>query len=181
MRIISGVSRGIKLKTLPGGDVTRPTTDRVKEALFSAVQFKIEASTVLDLFAGTGQLGIEALSRGAAHCVFVDENKDASAIIKDNLKSAALADRASVACAGVEGYLFAAKQKFDLIFLDPPYKIDMIAKILPLLDNVLNDGGTIMAEAEKGANLPETSGNLVLKKVYKYGSTCLAKYEKPFV
>ena len=121
MRVIAGSARGVKLATLPGGDVTRPTQDRVKEGMFSAVQFLLEGARVLDLFAGSGQLGIEALSRGAARCVFIDENRAACAVVRQNLKAAGLYEKASVAESSAERYLAACRESFDLILLDPPY------------------------------------------------------------
>ena len=100
MRVIAGTARGVRLRTLPGTDVTRPTVDRVKEGMFSALQFLLPGARVLDLFAGSGQLGIEALSRGAASCVFIDENRAAVRIVQDNLRAAGLSARAS-RCTGI--------------------------------------------------------------------------------
>ena len=118
MRVITGSARGRRLKELTGME-TRPTTDKVKESLFSIIQFDIEGRRVLDLFAGTGQLGIEALSRGAASAVFIDRRADAVRLVKDNLELCGLSDRASVRCGDAMSYLRSG-EKFDLIFLDPP-------------------------------------------------------------
>ena len=96
MRVITGSARGRRLETLPGEDVTRPTSESVKEALFSMIQFEIEGRRVLDLFAGSGQLGIEALSRGAASCVFVENNKGARDVVERNILHCGLQDRASI-------------------------------------------------------------------------------------
>ena len=97
MRVISGTARGTRLAALPGEEITRPTVDRVKEGMFSAVQFLLAGARVLDLFAGSGQLGIEALSRGAARCVFIDSSREACAVVRQNLKAAGLFEKASVA------------------------------------------------------------------------------------
>lgn len=178
MRVIAGTARGTRLAALPGEDVTRPTVERVKEGMFSALHFLLENARVLDLFAGSGQLGIEALSRGAARCVFIDENRDAAVLIRENLKAAHLAERASVAQASAEGFAAACRETFDVILLDPPYRHDTVAQLLPQLDRLTAPGGVVMAETEYGAALPETCGALVLTKRYKYGTVALAKYEK---
>ena len=126
MRVITGSARGRRLKELTGME-TRPTTDKVKESLFSIIQFDIEGRRVLDLFAGTGQLGIEALSRGAASAVFIDRRADAVRLVKDNLELCGLSDRASVRCGDAMSYLRSG-EKFDLIFLDPPYAAGLLPR-----------------------------------------------------
>ena len=128
MRVITGSARGRRLKELTGME-TRPTTDKVKESLFSIIQFDIEGRRVLDLFAGTGQLGIEALSRGAASAVFIDRRADAVRLVKDNLELCGLSDRASVRCGDAMSYLRSG-EKFDLIFLDPPYAAGLLGPAL---------------------------------------------------
>ena len=121
MRVITGKARGKRLKELPGLD-TRPTTDRVKEGLFNVIQFDIEGRRVLDLFAGTGQLGIECLSRGASYCDFVDVSRTAAAIVRENLKTTGLEGQASVHQRDYSAFVQTARnQKYGLIFLDPPY------------------------------------------------------------
>ena len=120
MRVITGTARGRRLKE-PVGMETRPTTDRVKEGIFSSIQFEIEGRRVLDLFGGTGQMGIEALSRGAAHCTFVDLRKDAAAAIRENLALTDLSDAATVIQGDALAYLTRCQESFDVIFLDPPY------------------------------------------------------------
>lgn len=177
MRVIAGTARGTRLTALEGEDVTRPTIDRVKEAMFSAVQFMLEGARVLDLFAGSGQLGIEALSRGAAKCVFIDESTQAIAVVRENCKAAGVAARASIARESAQRYLADCREQFDVILLDPPYHHDTVPALLPLLEKVLAPGGVIMAETEYGAALPEKSGALTLKKRYKYGVVALARYE----
>ena len=121
MRVITGSCRGKKLKTLESLD-TRPTTDMVKEAVFSIIQFDVPASSVLDLFAGSGQMGIEALSRGASHCVFVDSNPEAVAIVKDNVDSCGFNKESRVLCMDSLEYLKVAKAGLDIVFIDPPYR-----------------------------------------------------------
>ena len=177
MRVIAGAARGVKLETLPGEDITRPTQDRVKEGMFSAVQFLLPGARVLELFAGSGQLGIEALSRGAARCVFIDENRGACAVVRQNLKAAGLYEKASVAQTGASQYLSACREQFDLILLDPPYGHGTVAALLPALARATAPGGTVLAETEYGAQLPDRCGALALKKRYKYGKTAFARYE----
>ena len=159
MRVISGTARGTRLAALPGEEITRPTVDRVKEGMFSAVQFLLAGARVLDLFAGSGQLGIEALSRGAARCVFIDSSREACAVVRQNLKAAGLFEKASVA------------------ETDPPYRQGTVAALLPAVAAVTAPGGTVLAETEHGAPLPERCGTLTLKKQYKYGTVALARYE----
>ena len=115
MRVISGTARGTRLAALPGEEITRPTVDRVKEGMFSAVQFLLAGARVLDLFAGSGQLGIEALSRGAARCVFIDSSREACAVVRQNLKAAGLFEKASVAETAAEMYLAACRERFPAV------------------------------------------------------------------
>ena len=125
MRVITGSARGRRLKELEGME-TRPTTDRVKEGLFNVLQFDIEGRRVLDLFAGTGQLGIECLSRGAASAVFVDKRPDAVKLIRENLKLCDLTDRARVVAGDSMEFLKSVREKFDLVLLDPPYQAELL-------------------------------------------------------
>ena len=171
MRVISGTARGTRLAALPGEEITRPTVDRVKEGMFSAVQFLLAGARVLDLFAGSGQLGIEALSRGAARCVFIDSSREACAVVRQNLKAAGLFEKASVAETAAEMYLAACRERF------PPYRQGTVAALLPAVAAVTAPGGTVLAETEHGAPLPERCGTLTLKKQYKYGTVALARYE----
>ncbi len=123
MRIITGEARGVRLLTLEGEETTRPTAERVKEAIFSAIQFEIEGRRVLDLFAGSGQMGLEALSRGAASAMFVDASEEAMAVVKENIRRTRLGDRARHLISDYRNYLRKARgrEEFDLVFLDPPY------------------------------------------------------------
>ncbi len=171
MRVITGSAKGVRLKT-PQGLETRPTADRVKEALFSVIQFDLPGSRVLDLFAGTGQLGIEALSRGAGSAVFVDNRKDAAALIKENLKKTKLEDKAKVVLADFDAFLLQNREQFDFIFLDPPYTGNFLDKALQKISeiDILSDGGIIICESpvEKQLFL-DLSG--FSRKEYRYGKT----------
>lgn len=176
MRVITGKARGTRLKSFEGTDV-RPTTDKVKEAIFSSIQFCIEGSSVLDLFAGTGQLGIEALSRGANSAVFVDHNKNSINIIKTNLQLTHLADE-NIRVLNEDSLIYIKNccKKFDFVFLDPPYRHDILPEILGNLPAILNDKAYIICEHENELNLPEKIGNLELSKKYKYGKISVSAY-----
>ncbi len=154
MRIITGSARGALIETLEG-DATRPTAERAKEALFSMIQFDIEGRRVLDLFAGSGQLGLEALSRGAASCTFTDEAREAVDVIIKNAKNARLFDRSRVSAIDFRAFLRGAAggEKYDLIFLDPPYASDYMAEALRMIDegDLLAVGGRIVCETDNGA------------------------------
>ncbi len=178
MRIIAGASRGIKLNTLEGQEITRPTIERVKEGLFSSIQFILEGSNVLDLFAGSGQIGIEALSRGASHCTFVDDNINAIEIIKTNLQLANLQDRATVIQTDAFSFIDKSAEKFNIVFLDPPYKSNVLQDILPQISKICKSEAIIIAESEKNAKLDSNYNDLLMKKHYKYGSVSVTKYIK---
>ena len=171
MRVITGSARGRRLKELEGQE-TRPTTDRVKEGLFSALQFDIEGRRVLDLFAGTGQLGIECLSRGAASAVFVDQRQDAVRLIRENLAVTDLADRARVVCADALEFLNRAGGPFDLIFLDPPYGTGLLEAALARCAggvDILAPHGIIAAEHPVDQPPPPPGGDCRLYRTYRYG------------
>lgn len=176
MRVITGTARGKRLETLPGDDITRPTAERVKEALFSAIQFDIEGRRVLDLFAGSGQLGIEALSRGASGAVFVDRNASAAAVVQKNLRAAGFFPQSQVLCTDALGYLAHPKDRFGLVFLDPPYASDCLLPALTAVVPHLEIGAIVMAECDAKTALPEQIGALVLEKQYRYGRVSLYKY-----
>ena len=179
MRVISGKARGVNLKT-PDGVLTRPTIDRVKEALFSIINFDIPASNVLDLFGGTGQLGIEALSRGAKSAVFVDQRDDACKLIKENLRRTKLEQDAKVVRMDYLDYLKRCKDKFDIIFLDPPYAevfLESALKCITEID-ILQSGGIIVAERPLGKDLPWDFEGYTRSKDYKYGKVLLTIYRK---
>jgi len=142
MRVITGTARGRRLETLPG-EVTRPTSDAVKEALFSIIQFETEGRSFLDLFAGSGQLGIEALSRGASRAVFVDSSKDAAAVIRKNVTKCGFADRSDVLCTDYRAYLSSSRESFSVILLDPPYSTGMLSDALKNSVRLLKPGGVM--------------------------------------
>lgn len=175
MRVITGIARGRRLKTLEGIDV-RPTTDKVKEAMFSAIQFDLPGATVLDLFAGSGQLGIEALSRGAAHAFFVDQSAKSIAVVHENLQATQLTESATVIQRNSHDYLQCCTKTFDLAFLDPPYRNGILEEILPLLSPHMNPNGKILCEHEETLDLPEKFDRIYLKKTYKYGKIKIALY-----
>lgn len=178
MRVITGSARGRKLKTLEGGDVVRPTTDKVKEAMFSIVHFELQNAVVLDAFAGCGQLGIEALSRGAQKAYFLDENKKAFEVVKENLKTTGLFERTVVLNTDTFSFVESTKEKFDIVFLDPPYKKGLTQKLLPLLSACCNAGALVVCETDYLEELPETAGDLQKLREYKYSKTKLTTYRK---
>ncbi|MDE7245173.1 MAG: 16S rRNA (guanine(966)-N(2))-methyltransferase RsmD, partial [Oscillospiraceae bacterium] len=155
MRVITGSARGRKLKELEGLE-TRPTTDRVKEGIFNIIQFDIEGRRVLDLFAGTGQLGIEALSRGAANATFVEQRRDAVSLIRGNLKITNLEAAAKVVCGGAVPFLQSTKERFDLVFLDPPFPANLWESTLTAISgfDILSDHGIIVCESPAEQSMP---------------------------
>ena len=179
MRVISGKARGVSLMT-PKGELTRPTADRVKEALFSIIQFDLPGAKVLDLFGGTGQLGIEALSRGAKHAVFVDAREDACRLIKENLKRTKLEGDSTVIRSDYLQYLNRCKDKFDIIILDPPYAEVFLENALNIITeiDILQSGGIIIAERPLGKDLPWDFEGFTRSKDYKYGQILLTIYRK---
>ncbi len=177
MRVITGSARGRKLKTLEGDEIVRPTTDRVKEAIFSIIQFDLEDAKVLDLFAGSGQLGIEALSRGAANAVFIDKSAQAVEIIKENLKTTGLFQKATVLNADSVSFIKNSKNKFDIVLLDPPYNKMLIDEVLENVADCCNDNATIVCETDFGEDLPETAGEFEKFREYKYSKTKITTYK----
>ncbi|MCQ2485719.1 MAG: 16S rRNA (guanine(966)-N(2))-methyltransferase RsmD [Clostridia bacterium] len=175
MRVITGTARGRVLKTLEGDDV-RPTTDRVKEAIFSIIQFEIEGRQVLDMFAGSGQLGIEALSRGAAYATFTDMSKDSVAIVKQNLLSTGLHRNSAVLQTDAVTFLKNYKKKFDIIFMDPPYSKGILQAALPYAVDSVNDGGVIVCEHPYGEEMPKDVGRFSIYREYKYGKLAITVY-----
>ena len=176
MRVITGSARGRKLKAPQGMDV-RPTTDSVKEAIFNIIQFDVEGRRVLDLFAGTGQMGIEALSRGARECVFVDSSRQSLNIVKENLKLCSL--QGTVISGDAVSYL-SRGEKFDLVFMDPPYDSDLYEKCLEALHqfDILSDGGIIICESRQDRTIPGTFLNDYSMKQYRYGKTKITVLRK---
>ena len=179
MRVITGSARGRRLKELEGME-TRPTTDRVKEGLFSALQFDIEGRKVLDLFAGTGQLGIECLSRGAASAVFVDRRADAVKLIRANLRLTELEDRARVVAGDSMEYLKSIREPFDIIFLDPPYAAGLLEPAIAHIAkfDILAPHGIIAAEHPADRVLPALAPPYRLHRTYRYGKIALTLYRR---
>lgn len=177
MRVITGKARGITLKT-PEGMRTRPTAERVKEALFSAVQFEIPESRVLDLFGGTGQLGIEALSRGAQSCTFVDCQESACRLIRENLRRTRLENMASVQRMDYMTFLNQCREKYSLILLDPPYAEVFLENALKRISeiDILADGGIIITERPAEKRLCGDFGDLYPARDYRYGKTCITLF-----
>lgn len=158
---------------------TRPTTDKVKEGLFSIIQFDIEGRRVLDLFAGTGQLGIEALSRGAAEAVFVEKRMDAVRLVKENLALCQLQDQARVHAGDSLAYLRSG-EKFDLIFLDPPYGSDLLDQALEMIAafDICRAHGIIVAESAADKVLPTLAPPYRLYREYRYGQIKLTVFHR---
>lgn len=175
MRVITGSARGRKLITLEGDDV-RPTTDIVKEALFSIIQFEIEGRKVLDLFGGCGQLAIEALSRGAHSAVIVDASKKSVEVIKQNLETTGFSKQAVVLNSDALAFLSRRSEKYDIAFLDPPYSKGLLEKALERISDVMNEGGVVICEAPFKDELPEKAGTFKMIRKYRYGKTGLFLY-----
>ena len=178
MRVISGLARGKRLLFPPEAAGVRPTVDRVKEGLFSAIQFAIPGAKVLDLFAGSGQLGIECLSRGADFAVFIDQNRDCADCVKQNLKTCGFFDKARVSVGDGENFLKRTADTFDIIFLDPPYGAGLLGKLLPLVADKLNPRGTVVFEQPAEEDFIEEVQGLEFKKRYKYGKIFITIFEK---
>ena len=170
MRIITGTARGVKLESLEG-EATRPTTDRVKEGMFSAIQFRLDSRRVLDLFCGSGQLSLEALSRGASFAVMVDSERKATEISKQNATKAKLLKQSRIVTLDYKEYISGCKEKFNLVFLDPPYSPGILDDVLKrILDKgLLEDGALVVCESAEDGR-PSDSG-FAESKVYKYGKT----------
>ncbi len=176
MRVIAGSARGTPLKALPGTAVTRPTLDRVKEGMFSSVQFLLPGARVLDLFAGSGQLGIEALSRGAAQCTFVELSRPAAEVVRANCRAAGVADRAAVTVTDAFTFLKHARGPFDIVLLDPPFGHGTLPAVLDRLEPLLSPNAAVLAESEPDAALPPVCGALALLRQYRYGKILVTRY-----
>ena len=177
MRVITGIAKGKRLKPLPSMDV-RPTTDRVKEAVFSAIQFDIEGRVFLDLFAGSGQMGIEALSRGAKFSYFVDNSNDAAKICSENIKTVGFENVSQVVRRDADAFLSSCSEKFDIVFLDPPYKTGLLETSALKVTEKMKDSGIIICEHPLEETLPESLGVFTLFKKYRYGKICISIYKK---
>ena len=179
MRVITGSARGMALKAPKGMD-TRPTMDQVKEGIFSAIQFEVEGRRVLDLFAGSGQMGIEALSRGAKTAVFVDMRDDACKVVRENLAKMRLEGIGKVVRSDYLSYLHSCRETFDLIFLDPPYAEVFLENSLKTISqiDILSDSGIIITERPFGKELPAIVPGLVRYRDYRYGKAAVTIYRR---
>ncbi len=177
MRVITGSARGMRLRTLEGSSV-RPTSEKVKEAVFSMLQFDIEGRRVLDLFAGCGQMGIEALSRGAESVCFVDSSQDSIKVIKDNLSSTRLSERAEVEKRDFKMFLSTTAKQFDIAFLDPPYHEGYYDDALALLTPLMSSYGIIVCEHPSDVSLPETVDDFRIAKQSRYGKICISVFRR---
>lgn len=178
MRIITGSARGRRLKTLDGMDV-RPTAEKVKEAVFSAIQFDIEGRRILDAFAGSGQLGLEALSRGAKSAVFLDSSEKAIAVVKENIAACGFEKQAKLLHTDAVMYLMSCRETFDIAFVDPPYATEFYSEILNAVASVMARGGTIICESRPDKPIPEKIGTEVVfspVKEYSYGKVRVTMY-----
>lgn len=180
LRVIAGSVKGRRLKTVKGTS-TRPTSDRVKESLFNILSSFISDAEILDLFAGTGSLGIEALSRGAASVVFVEKDAAAFSVINQNLETVGLKDKSEI----IKGDAFSIindlaqkDRKFDIILLDPPYHKNLIIEALKYIEksDIIKKDSVIAAERDAGDPVPDSEGRLFLAKDVKYGDTALSFY-----
>lgn len=176
MRVITGSAKGTVLIAPKGKDIARPTTDRVKEGIFSAIQFEVAHKKVLDLFAGSGQLGIEALSRGAQSCVFVDNHKESLQCIRQNLEKTNLREKAKIVTSDVLTYLRKTKETFDFVFLDPPYMSKEYVWILNELGDMLTPNGKIFCESDKNQQFDKVDKRLTIKKQYQYGTVMVTLF-----
>ena len=179
MRVITGLAKGRHLEELPGLD-TRPTTSRVKEGLFSAIQFDIEGRRVLDLFAGTGQLGIEALSRGAVFCDFVDSAPAALKVVRRNIKNCGFEDRSACHGKDFSAFLSRCREKYGLIFLDPPYASGNLERALELITaiDIVVENGIMVCESPADHVLPELPAPYEKGREYRYGKIKFTLYRR---
>ena len=178
MRVITGTARGRKLIEPSNYDI-RPTTGKVKESMFNIIQFQIPGSRVLDLFAGTGQLGIEALSRGAEEAIFVDTSPEAVKIVRENLKNTGFLDKSRVVRTDSLMYLKSG-EKFDIVFMDPPYSGDTLKTALNMAVrfDILKENGIIICESERKTELEDPENGKYLRREYVYGRVKLTLFTK---
>lgn len=172
LRIITGTAKGKKLQTLEG-EATRPTSERIKEAIFSAIQFDIEDRRVLDLFAGSGQMGLEALSRGAGSVMFIDSAREAIDIVKENARAVGFFDKSKYLVSDYRNYIRKAsgRDKFDLVFIDPPYAMQCCAEAAKKLaeSGMLAGGAIVVLESgEEEIDLSALTSFEVMKSTH-YG------------
>lgn len=177
MRVITGIAKGKRLKTPDGTDV-RPTPERVKEAIFSALQFDIEGRRILDLFAGSGQLSIEALSRGAASAVLVDSSAVSVKIAKGNIETCGFTDIAKVIQSDFSSFCASSRDTFDIAFLDPPYRENLLMSAIKSVLPLMSDYGFIVCEHPSDVVLETKVGGFTIWRNYRYGTVCVTVYRK---
>ena len=177
MRVITGSARGARLRSLDGNCV-RPTAERVKEAVFSTIQFDIEGRRVLDLFGGCGQMGIEALSRGAESAVFVDSSAESVRVIADNLKVTNLESKAVVVRKDYKLFLASCTETFDIAFIDPPYHAGFYESALCGVAEKMSDYGVIFCEHPSDVTVPEKAGAFTKHRQYRYGKVLITSYRR---
>lgn len=177
MRVITGSARGKRLLTPSGRDV-RPTPERVKEGLFSALQFDIEGRRVLDLFAGSGQLGIEALSRGAKSATLVDYSAVSTKIIKTNVENCGFEDRVSIIQSDYAAFCAMCTDMFDVVFLDPPYNAGFLMPAIKQVLPLVSDYGFIVCEHPPEVELEQSVGGFSVWRTYRYGKVLITVYKK---
>ena len=168
MRVIAGSAKRRLLKSTEEPEM-QPTMERVKEAVFSKLHFELEGRRILDLFAGSGQLGIEALSRGAAHCDFVDNSKASIDCVKKNVETCGLFERAKIYNTDAFGFIKSSREKYDIVLLDPPFNHCILDKMLPLVASHVEKNGIIYCETGGQERLPEIAGEFVIDSQTKYG------------
>ncbi len=177
MRVTGGIGKGRRLR-VPAGSRVRPTSDKVKQALFNILGENVKGALFLDLFAGAGGVGIEALSRGAARVVFVDDSRDSLNAIRKNIEQTGFGDRAQVVASHAEKFLAKTSEQFDIIFLDPPYTLELSPLLAVMAESgILKADSIVVAEHFKKQPSPERAGNLTLYREAQYGDTVLAFYK----
>ena len=178
MRIITGSARGRRL-IAPEGIDTRPTSDVTKEAVFSAIHFEVEGARMLDLFAGTGQMGLEAISRGAKSVTFVESGKASLAALRANILACGFTDQCKVMAMDAIGFLKLGGGEYDVVFMDPPYNQGLAQAALPLVAQQMAPGGVILCEVDKQEKMPEEAGAFRLQKSRRYGKSMIYTYRVP--
>lgn len=178
MKVITGTAKGKPLSTVQGTEIVRPTSQRIKEALFSAIQFDIIGTETLDLFCGSGQIGIEALSRGATNCTFVDQSKKSIEVTKKNIASTNLEQKSKVVNSEYNAFLQYNSQQYDIIFLDPPYDKGIIQEVLPKLMKCTKQTSIIICEHNTDDKMEEKVEEFEIAKQYKYSKTTITIYKR---
>ncbi len=177
MRVITGTLKGRRLLTLEGRDV-RPTPDRVKEGLFSALHFDLEGRRILDLFAGSGQLGIEAISRGAESCTFVDASAQSVKVIKSNVANCQIEEKSKVFQSDYASFCAKSRDVFDIVFLDPPYNDGLLMPAVKAVLPLMSDYGSIVCEHPPEVELEPQIAGFYIHKSYRYGKVLISIYRK---